>query len=199
MARPPLRLARYLTADGARPGLLDDHAQLRDLSYVLIDIRPEHLGPDDLDILRSIEPETLPIVQGAPRLAPPLANIGRVFVEGAPADDLAIDGPYPVQTPSLRFGLALAIGAPRWSGARMLAAYDAPGRRLWLGPWIAAPERPAKTPGLDLAAAMDAAGDAAAGDIALVLQGPDAHATHFAIAPYGEQHCAPRPDGRPCD
>ncbi|MEQ9122736.1 MAG: hypothetical protein RIM80_09245, partial [Alphaproteobacteria bacterium] len=65
-AAATLRLVRYGAAEAPRPGLLDPEGRLRDLSYVVYDIDPELLGPDDLDVLRSIEPVTLPQVEGRP-------------------------------------------------------------------------------------------------------------------------------------
>ena len=77
-----MRLVRYGDAGAEKPGMLDKDGQLRDLSYVVADITPDQLDPIALDILRSIEPSTLPLVSGQPRLGPPVAGIGKMICIG---------------------------------------------------------------------------------------------------------------------
>ncbi len=139
-----MRLVRYGPLGEERPGMLDRDGGLRDLSYVLIDLGPEHLGPDDLDILRSIEPETLPPVEGLPRLAFPLARHGRIFLDGRPCDSLKLHGPAtrPPEGAPPRLGLAAAVGAPGWAGAFMSVRVTSNDAWAALGPWLTAPERP---------------------------------------------------------
>jgi ureidoglycolate lyase len=74
-----MKLLRYGPAGAEKPGLLDAGGALRDLSGVVADIAGEALSPAGLARLASIDPSSLPIVQGNPRLGPPVAGL-RNFV-----------------------------------------------------------------------------------------------------------------------
>lgn len=155
-----MRLIRYLRPDGLAPGMLDNGGGVRDLSYVVMDIGPEHLSPDDLDILRSVEPRTLPPGK-ALGLAPPLSGVGRVFAD--------FDGPTPNLMPAnadaprgarFRAGVAAAVGAAEygrqaWSGAWMAAMAAPEAGWLALGPWLWAPDRLPRLDRLDGAVTVD--------------------------------------------
>lgn len=157
--------------------MLDDAGRLRDLSYVLYDLGPEHLGPDDLDILRSIEPETLPPVEGARPIAVPLSGIRRLFVDGEERPVAAI---RPASETPGRIGLAAAVGAPGFAGAFMSARLDPDGAWVMLGPWLTAPDRPLRLNRLtaraarltfaptDLDALLQTVPDAGPGDVLVV-------------------------------
>src|SRR6056297_794825 len=67
-----MRFARYGEAGQERPGMLDSEGRLRDLSGVMPDI-----AGDVLANLPQIDPEGLPLVEGAPRLGPPVGRIGK--------------------------------------------------------------------------------------------------------------------------
>jgi len=67
-----MRFARYGEAGQERPGMLDSEGRLRDLSGVVPDI-----AGDVLANLPQIDPEGLPLVEGAPRLGPPVGRIGK--------------------------------------------------------------------------------------------------------------------------
>ncbi|WP_037296373.1 fumarylacetoacetate hydrolase family protein [Roseobacter sp. AzwK-3b] len=67
-----MRFARYGELGQERPGMLDAEGRLRDLSGVVPDI-----AGDVLTNLPQIDPEGLPLVEGAPRLGPPVGRIGK--------------------------------------------------------------------------------------------------------------------------
>ncbi|MHA7852112.1 fumarylacetoacetate hydrolase family protein [Roseovarius sp.] len=67
-----MRFARYGEPGQERPGMLDAEGRLRDLSGVVPDI-----AGDVLTNLPQIDPEGLPLVEGAPRLGPPVGRIGK--------------------------------------------------------------------------------------------------------------------------
>lgn len=73
-----MKLVRYGPAGGEKPGLIDANGGLRDLSGEIADIAGDNLGPATLDRLRVIEPTSLSVVDGNPRLAPPLSGIGKI-------------------------------------------------------------------------------------------------------------------------
>jgi len=134
-----MRLVRYKTPTRILPGMLDRSGALRDLSYVLIDILPENFSPVDLDILYSIEPNTLPPVEGAPELAVPITDLGQIFFGDAPVDGLELIGPHadiPEAAGPLLVGIAHIVGAKGWPGARAIAVTDPAAGWLALGPTL---------------------------------------------------------------
>jgi 2-keto-4-pentenoate hydratase/2-oxohepta-3-ene-1,7-dioic acid hydratase in catechol pathway len=70
-----MKLLRYGPAGHEKPGLLDRDGQIRDLSGMVRDIDGETLAPASLDRLRRVDPATLPVVPGNPRLG---ACVGQV-------------------------------------------------------------------------------------------------------------------------
>jgi 2-keto-4-pentenoate hydratase/2-oxohepta-3-ene-1,7-dioic acid hydratase in catechol pathway len=74
-----MKLLRYGPRGHEQPGMLDDQGRLRDLSNHVIDIRPDVLGPDRLARLASLDPAGLPLVEGSPRLGPPVAGVGKIL------------------------------------------------------------------------------------------------------------------------
>jgi 2-keto-4-pentenoate hydratase/2-oxohepta-3-ene-1,7-dioic acid hydratase in catechol pathway len=97
-----MRLVRYGETGAEKPGMLDDAGQLRDLSYVIADITPDQLDPIALDILRSIEPKTLPTVSGNPRLGAPVSGIGKMICIGLNYKDHADEvGKAPPDEPQI--------------------------------------------------------------------------------------------------
>src|SRR6056297_854752 len=67
-----MRFVRYGEPGQERPGMLDAEGRLRDLSGVVPDI-----AGDVLANLPQIDPEGLPLVEGTPRLGPPVGRIGK--------------------------------------------------------------------------------------------------------------------------
>lgn len=77
-----MKLLRYGPAGQEKPGLLDEAGRMRDLSAHVRDITPDTLSPDGLDRLRRIDPKTLPLVEGSPRLGPCIANVSKLVCVG---------------------------------------------------------------------------------------------------------------------
>ncbi|MFP6743332.1 MAG: fumarylacetoacetate hydrolase family protein [Alphaproteobacteria bacterium] len=77
-----MKLVRYGPAGGENPGVIDANGGLRNLSGEIADIAGSDLGPATLDRLRAIDPTSLPLVDGDPRLAPPLSGIGKIMGVG---------------------------------------------------------------------------------------------------------------------
>jgi 2-keto-4-pentenoate hydratase/2-oxohepta-3-ene-1,7-dioic acid hydratase in catechol pathway len=74
-----MKLLRYGPPGQERPGLLDGAGRIRDLSAHVPDIAREVLLPDSLARLAALDPETLPLVEGTPRIGPCVGEV-RKFV-----------------------------------------------------------------------------------------------------------------------
>lgn len=77
-----MKLLRYGTKGQEKPGLLDRDGKLRDLSGIITDVTPDQLAPAALDKLRKLDPASLPLVNGQPRLGVPLTGISKLVCIG---------------------------------------------------------------------------------------------------------------------
>jgi 2-keto-4-pentenoate hydratase/2-oxohepta-3-ene-1,7-dioic acid hydratase in catechol pathway len=77
-----MKLLRYGNAGSERPGLLDNNGKLRDLSAHVADISGEFLQPEALDKLRQLDPQSLPLVTGDPRLGACVGKVGKFICIG---------------------------------------------------------------------------------------------------------------------
>ena len=75
-----MKLLRYGPQGQEKPGLLDAKGQIRDLSAHVADIGGAALA--DLAPLRAIDPESLPLVPGTPRIGPCVAGTGKFICIG---------------------------------------------------------------------------------------------------------------------
>ncbi len=91
-----MKLLRYGRAGSEKPGLLDHHGQIRDLSSVLEDLGPEHLSPQRLQSIRALNMDELPVVSGSPRLGTPYHGIGKFVAVGLNYSDHAAEAGLPV-------------------------------------------------------------------------------------------------------
>jgi 2-keto-4-pentenoate hydratase/2-oxohepta-3-ene-1,7-dioic acid hydratase in catechol pathway len=77
-----MKLLRYGPAGQEKPGLLDRDGRIRDLSGAVRDIDGEALSPASLDRLRHLDPASLPLVSGTPRLGPCVASVPKIVAIG---------------------------------------------------------------------------------------------------------------------
>lgn len=77
-----MKLLRYGPSGHEKPGLLDKEGRIRDLSAIVANITPDTVRPEDLSKLRDVDPGSLPIVDGSPRLGLPVAGIGKFLAIG---------------------------------------------------------------------------------------------------------------------
>ncbi len=77
-----MRLLRFGEAGREKPGLLDDEGRLRDLSGQVPDFVPEVFADGLIERLRALDPATLPLVPGEPRIGPCLARPGKILCIG---------------------------------------------------------------------------------------------------------------------
>ena len=83
-----MKLLRYGPQGAERPGILDREGRIRDLSGEIPDVAGEVLTR--LDGLK-IDPETLPLVDGSPRIGPCVGGTGKFICIGLNYTDHAIE------------------------------------------------------------------------------------------------------------
>ncbi|MDT4854268.1 Ureidoglycolate lyase [compost metagenome] len=77
-----MKLLRYGEKGSEKPGLLDADNQIRDLSGHVPDIAGQVLGPDSLAALAALDPRSLPIVAGQPRIGACVGQVGKFICIG---------------------------------------------------------------------------------------------------------------------
>jgi len=77
-----MKLLRYGPVGQEKPGAIDRKGTLRDLSAQVADIGGAVLLPDALDKLKQLDLETLPAVEGSPRLGPCVGSVGKFVAIG---------------------------------------------------------------------------------------------------------------------
>lgn len=91
-----MKLLRYGPKGQEKPGLLDAQGKLRDLSKVVSDIDGAALSDESLAKLRALDPASLPLVEGNPRIGPCVAKIGKFICIGLNYADHAAESNLPV-------------------------------------------------------------------------------------------------------
>ena len=86
-----MKLVRYGNEGAERPGLIDANGVLRDLSAHIPDIDGRMLDDASLERLRALDTEALPAVDGSPRFAPVVGNIGKFLCIGLNYSDHAAE------------------------------------------------------------------------------------------------------------
>ncbi|WP_408595945.1 ureidoglycolate lyase [Pseudomonas sp. PLMAX] len=77
-----MKLLRYGEKGSEKPGLLDADNQVRDLSGHVADIAGPALSPESLATLAAIDPASLPIVAGQPRIGACVGQVGKFICIG---------------------------------------------------------------------------------------------------------------------
>ena len=77
-----MKLLRIGKKGQERPALLDNNGQLRDLSAVVTDIAGATLSPQSIARLQEIDPSTLPLVEGSPRIGACVGQVGKFICIG---------------------------------------------------------------------------------------------------------------------
>ena len=91
-----MKLLRYGEAGAEKPGLLDGDGQIRDLSGEVADIAGATLSPEGLARIAALDPASLPLVEGNPRLGPCVAGTGKFICIGLNYADHAAESGMPV-------------------------------------------------------------------------------------------------------
>jgi 2-keto-4-pentenoate hydratase/2-oxohepta-3-ene-1,7-dioic acid hydratase in catechol pathway len=77
-----MKLVRYGATGQEKPGMIDANGTLRDLSAHVADITGATLGDDSIAKLRAVDPATLPMVDGNPRMGTCVGDIGKFMCIG---------------------------------------------------------------------------------------------------------------------
>ena len=108
-----MKLLRYGAPGQEQPGLIDASGRLRDLSGPIADIAETALLPASLERLRGLDAETLPLVEGAPRLGPCVSQVGKIVGVGLNYRDHAAESNMAIPTePPLFLKATSAIVGP---------------------------------------------------------------------------------------
>jgi 2,4-diketo-3-deoxy-L-fuconate hydrolase len=98
-----MKLLRYGKKGQEKPGMLDKAGKLRDLSATIADINPETLAPAALDKLRKLDPVSLPLVPGEPRIGACLTQIPKIVCVGLNYTDHAKETGSPIPKEPILF------------------------------------------------------------------------------------------------
>jgi 2-keto-4-pentenoate hydratase/2-oxohepta-3-ene-1,7-dioic acid hydratase in catechol pathway len=86
-----MKLLRYGPVGKEKPGLLDSTGAIRDLSSVVPDIAGDVLLPESIARLRKLEAQSLPRVDGTPRIGACVGRVGKFIAIGLNYSDHAAE------------------------------------------------------------------------------------------------------------
>ena len=98
-----MKLLRYGKNGYEKPGVLDHMDQIRDLSKIISNLDAQTITPAGLKKLRAIDPESLPLVKGKPRLGVPFTGISKFVAVGLNYSDHAAEAGMPVPSEPILF------------------------------------------------------------------------------------------------
>jgi 2-keto-4-pentenoate hydratase/2-oxohepta-3-ene-1,7-dioic acid hydratase in catechol pathway len=98
-----MKLLRYGPPGAEKPGILDAEGRIRDLSGVIDDIGPATVSDASLDRLRALDPTSLPLVEGNPRIGPCVADVSKFLCIGLNYADHAAESNLPVPPEPVMF------------------------------------------------------------------------------------------------
>src|ERR1700760_3411542 len=98
-----MKLLRYGQPGKEKPALLDNSNQIRDLSGVIPDIAGETLTPESLKSISALDPSSLPLVSGTPRIGPCVGRVGKFICIGLNYSDHAAESGMKVPTEPVIF------------------------------------------------------------------------------------------------
>ena len=101
-----MKLLRYGEIGQEKPGLQDGEGRIRDLSSLVNDISGSALGTESLNCLKAIDPETLPLVEGSPRLGAPIGVVPKFLGIGLNYRDHAEETGMPIPEVPIVFSKA---------------------------------------------------------------------------------------------
>lgn len=77
-----MKLVRFGAAGDEKPGVIDEHGNLRDLSAYIDDITAQNLSDEKLSELSKINLNTLPVMDKSTRLGPCVSGVGKFICIG---------------------------------------------------------------------------------------------------------------------
>lgn len=90
-----MKLLRYGPQGSEKPGLLDGEGNIRDLSGVLPDLTAAAIADGMIAKLKALDPKSLPLVSGNPRIGVPVSGIGKFIAIGLNFADHAKESNLP--------------------------------------------------------------------------------------------------------
>lgn len=106
-----MKLLRYGAAGAERPGLIDAQGVLRDLSAIVPDIDGASIAT--IADWGNVDPASLPVVEGSPRIGPCVGNVGKFICIGLNYADHAAESGMPIPSePIVFFKATSAIIGP---------------------------------------------------------------------------------------
>ena len=103
-----MRLMRVGEPGAEIPAILDETGWIRDLSGVVDDIAGETLSDAGLDLLRGIDPQSLPEILEAERIGPCVGGVGKLVCVGLNYADHAKETGSPIPSEPVLFGKAVS-------------------------------------------------------------------------------------------
>jgi len=101
-----MKLLRYGEHGLEKPGILDGKGQIRDLSGIVGDLAGEALGRESLSRIKALDLETLPLVEGKPRLGAPVGVVPKFLGIGLNYRDHAEETGMPIPEVPIVFAKA---------------------------------------------------------------------------------------------
>lgn len=84
-----MKLLRFGAVGCEKPGILDSEGKLRSLEGIIDDLSGDTLTQSGIDKLRDVEPSSLPLVEGKPRIGACVGNVGKFLCIGLNYSDHA--------------------------------------------------------------------------------------------------------------
>ena len=97
-----MKLVRIGETGKERPALLED-GRLRDLGGLIADVGGDALMPETLSKLLALDPRTLPLIGGSPRIGPCVGSVGKVVCVGLNYRDHAVEANMPIPSEPILF------------------------------------------------------------------------------------------------
>jgi len=98
-----MKLLRYGEKGQEKPGLLDAQGNIRDVSAHIADVAGKALDPVSLQALSNIDPSTLPLVPGSPRIGACVGQVGKFICIGLNYADHAAESGMAVPSEPVLF------------------------------------------------------------------------------------------------
>ncbi|MFT3723334.1 MAG: fumarylacetoacetate hydrolase family protein [Hyphomonadaceae bacterium] len=98
-----MKLCRFGPRNAEKPGLIDEMGRIRDLSRVISDVGPAELSHHVLEMLRGVNPASLPEAPAGSRLGIPVSRIPQIVAIGLNYEDHAHEANLPVPTEPIMF------------------------------------------------------------------------------------------------
>jgi len=98
-----MKLLRYGPKGAEKPGLLDGNNQIRDLSSIIPDLTGDTVDPGTIARLSALDTDTLPPVEGTPRIGPCIGSVGKLVCIGLNYSDHAKETGSPIPSEPIVF------------------------------------------------------------------------------------------------